>query len=220
MLITIFPAPGGSVLVPDPSSPPAPGPQDLGLLSLSSHVWSCPCPASFLCPDPSKMLVGHCSSLVNFSCKTFPAPSSALPQRGVTSRLLESGPGWARGRAGAEKGLWPRPPTGAWLLAASGIVSFEQPEYLVSRGEHVARIPVIRRILDNGKSQVSYCTQDNTAQGNRVSLHHGVRGASRGPGASRTWRLPESLDAGGAAGWPPKDMSTCPATLHWHQKCQ
>ncbi|XP_065753516.1 integrin beta-4 isoform X3 [Phocoena phocoena] len=48
-----------------------------------------------------------------------------------------------------------------------GIVSFEQPEYLVSRGEHVARIPVIRRILDNGKSQVSYCTQDNTAQGNR-----------------------------------------------------
>ncbi|XP_030617990.1 integrin beta-4 isoform X3 [Delphinapterus leucas] len=50
---------------------------------------------------------------------------------------------------------------------ASGIVSFEQPEYLVSRGEHVARIPVIQRILDNGKSQVSYCTQDNTAQGNR-----------------------------------------------------
>ncbi|XP_007099813.2 integrin beta-4 isoform X3 [Physeter macrocephalus] len=50
---------------------------------------------------------------------------------------------------------------------ASGIVSFEQPEYLVSRGEHVARIPIIRRILDNGKSQVSYCTQDNTAQGNR-----------------------------------------------------
>ncbi|XP_061032497.1 integrin beta-4 isoform X2 [Eubalaena glacialis] len=50
---------------------------------------------------------------------------------------------------------------------ASGIVSFEQPEYLVSRGEHVARIPIIRRILDNGKSQVSYCTQDNTAQGNQ-----------------------------------------------------
>ena len=87
----------------------------------------------------------------------------------MTSRLLECGPGWARGRAGAEKGLWPRPLTGAWLLAASGIVSFEQPEYLVSRGEHVARIPIIRRILDNGKSQVSYCTQDDTAQGNQVS---------------------------------------------------
>ncbi|KAM6175800.1 integrin beta-4 isoform 4-T4 [Erethizon dorsatum] len=50
---------------------------------------------------------------------------------------------------------------------ASGVVSFEQPEYLVSRSEQVARIPVIRRILDNGKSQVSFRTQDNTAQANR-----------------------------------------------------
>ncbi|XP_070245186.1 integrin beta-4 isoform X3 [Bos mutus] len=50
---------------------------------------------------------------------------------------------------------------------ASGIVSFEQPEYLVSSGEHVARIPVVRRILDSGKSQVSYRTQDNTAKANR-----------------------------------------------------
>ncbi|KAM8787293.1 integrin beta-4 isoform 2-T2 [Rhynchonycteris naso] len=50
---------------------------------------------------------------------------------------------------------------------ASGIVSFEQPEYLISGGEQVARIPVIRRILENGKSQVSYRTQDNTARGNR-----------------------------------------------------
>uniref|UniRef100_A0A8C2MDQ6 Integrin beta n=1 Tax=Cricetulus griseus TaxID=10029 RepID=A0A8C2MDQ6_CRIGR len=50
---------------------------------------------------------------------------------------------------------------------ASGVVSFEQPEYSVSRGEQVVRIPVIRHILDNGKSQVSYSTQDNTAQGHR-----------------------------------------------------
>ncbi|XP_045425893.1 integrin beta-4 isoform X2 [Lemur catta] len=50
---------------------------------------------------------------------------------------------------------------------ASGVVFFEQPEYSVSRGEQVARIPVVRRILDSGKSQVSYRTQDNTAQGNR-----------------------------------------------------
>ncbi|XP_012634286.2 integrin beta-4 isoform X1 [Microcebus murinus] len=50
---------------------------------------------------------------------------------------------------------------------ASGVVFFEQPEYTVSRAEQVARIPVVRRILDNGKSQVSYRTQDNTAQGNR-----------------------------------------------------
>ncbi|XP_005407543.1 PREDICTED: integrin beta-4 isoform X4 [Chinchilla lanigera] len=50
---------------------------------------------------------------------------------------------------------------------ASGVVSFEQAEYSVSRSERVARIPVIRRILDNGKSQVSYRTQDGTAQANR-----------------------------------------------------
>ncbi|XP_048221865.1 integrin beta-4 isoform X3 [Perognathus longimembris pacificus] len=50
---------------------------------------------------------------------------------------------------------------------ASGVVSFERPEYSVSRGEQVARIPVTRRILDNGKSQVSYRTQDSTAHGNR-----------------------------------------------------
>ncbi|XP_012588449.1 PREDICTED: integrin beta-4 [Condylura cristata] len=50
---------------------------------------------------------------------------------------------------------------------ASGVVSFEQPEFLVSRGEQVARIPVTRRILDSGKSQVSYRTQDNTAQARR-----------------------------------------------------
>ncbi|XP_019601156.2 integrin beta-4 isoform X4 [Rhinolophus sinicus] len=50
---------------------------------------------------------------------------------------------------------------------ASGIVSFEQSEYLVSGEEQVARIPVVRRILDSGKSQVSYRTQDNTAKGSR-----------------------------------------------------
>lgn len=48
------------------------------------------------------------------------------------------------------------------------MVSFEQPEYSVGRGEQVVRIPVTRRIVDNGKSQVSYRTQDNTAKGNRV----------------------------------------------------
>ncbi|KAL6046932.1 hypothetical protein STEG23_019972 [Scotinomys teguina] len=50
---------------------------------------------------------------------------------------------------------------------ASGVVSFEQPMYSVSHGEQVVRIPVIRHILDNGKSQVSYSTQDNTAHGHR-----------------------------------------------------
>uniref|UniRef100_A0A2K5JL46 Integrin beta n=1 Tax=Colobus angolensis palliatus TaxID=336983 RepID=A0A2K5JL46_COLAP len=50
---------------------------------------------------------------------------------------------------------------------ARDVVSFEQPEYSVSRGDQVARIPVIRRVLDGGKSQVSYRTLDGTAQGNR-----------------------------------------------------
>lgn len=63
--------------------------------------------------------------------------------------------------------------------AASGIVSFEQPEYLVSGGEQMARVPVIRRILDSGKSQVSYRTQDVTAKAHRVRLHPGVTGDPR-----------------------------------------
>ncbi|XP_013007379.1 integrin beta-4 isoform X5 [Cavia porcellus] len=50
---------------------------------------------------------------------------------------------------------------------ASGVVSFEQPKFSVSHSHQVAHIPVIRRILDNGKSQVSYRTQDSTAQANR-----------------------------------------------------
>lgn len=75
---------------------------------------------------------------------------------------------------GVERGLRFGPSNSARPLAANGIVSFEQPEYLVSAGEQVARIPVIRRILDNGKSQVSYRTQDNTAQGNRVSSALGL----------------------------------------------
>ncbi|XP_027728588.1 integrin beta-4 isoform X3 [Vombatus ursinus] len=50
---------------------------------------------------------------------------------------------------------------------ASGIVSFDQPEYSFSHLDQVARIPVTRRIMDSGKSQVSYRTQDNTARANR-----------------------------------------------------
>lgn len=114
--------------------------------------------------------------------------------------------------------------TGPWVLAASGIVSFEKPEYMVSGGEQVARIPVVRRILDNGKSQVSYRTQDNTAQGNRVRLRHGVKGISQGPSESRTWQLPESLAAGCAPANLPRTRLSAPATRQQgclaHQKCQ
>lgn len=103
-------------------------------------------------------------------------------------------------------------------------MSFEQSEYLVSGGEPVARIPIVRRILDNGKSQVTYRTQDNTAQGKRVRLRCGVVVTSQGPGGSRARQLPRSLGAGGGPGW---DMPwTCPpapaTSQQWcltHQKC-
>lgn len=111
--------------------------------------------------------------------------------------------------------------TVAWVLAASGIVSFEKPEYSVSGGEQVACIPVVRRILDNGKSQVSYRTQDNTAQGNRVRLRHGVNGVSQGPSESQSPRLLE----GPLAGLPRTHLPLpAPATRQQgclaHQKCQ
>lgn len=50
---------------------------------------------------------------------------------------------------------------------ANGTVSFKQPEYMVNRGDLVAHIPVVRTAVDNGKCQVSYRTQDGSAQGNR-----------------------------------------------------
>ncbi|XP_074080660.1 integrin beta-4 isoform X3 [Macrotis lagotis] len=50
---------------------------------------------------------------------------------------------------------------------ASGIVSFDQSKYSFNQMDQVAQISVIRRIMDNGKSQVSYRTQDNTARANR-----------------------------------------------------
>ncbi|XP_038597912.1 integrin beta-4 isoform X5 [Tachyglossus aculeatus] len=50
---------------------------------------------------------------------------------------------------------------------ATGVVSFERPEYTFSRTDQTVRIPVVRRVLDNGKSQVAYRTQDDTAQAQR-----------------------------------------------------
>ncbi|XP_067403678.1 integrin beta-4 [Emydura macquarii macquarii] len=47
---------------------------------------------------------------------------------------------------------------------ASSIVTFLQPAYSYSRFDQVARIPVLREILDNGKSQVTYRTRDLTAK--------------------------------------------------------
>lgn len=101
----------------------------------------------------------------------------------MTGSLLESGLGGGRA-GGVERGLRLGPSDCARPLAANGIVSFEHPEYLISVGEQVARIPVVRRILDNGKSQVSYRTQDNTAQGNRVSSALGLRAHPGGRGGA------------------------------------
>nr|XP_008102630.1 PREDICTED: integrin beta-4 isoform X5 [Anolis carolinensis] len=47
---------------------------------------------------------------------------------------------------------------------ANSIISFLQPEYTYSRFDKVAKIPVVREILDNGKSQITYRTRDLTAQ--------------------------------------------------------
>ncbi|XP_074870255.1 integrin beta-4 isoform X1 [Carettochelys insculpta] len=47
---------------------------------------------------------------------------------------------------------------------ARSIVTFLQPAYSYSRFDQVARIPVVREILDNGKSQITYRTRDLTAK--------------------------------------------------------
>uniref|UniRef100_A0A8C0H2X8 Integrin beta n=1 Tax=Chelonoidis abingdonii TaxID=106734 RepID=A0A8C0H2X8_CHEAB len=47
---------------------------------------------------------------------------------------------------------------------ASSIITFLQPAYSHSRFDQVARIPVHREILENGKSQITYRTRDLTAK--------------------------------------------------------
>uniref|UniRef100_A0A452H4B7 Integrin beta n=1 Tax=Gopherus agassizii TaxID=38772 RepID=A0A452H4B7_9SAUR len=47
---------------------------------------------------------------------------------------------------------------------ASSIITFLQPAYSHSRFDQVARIPVHREILENGKSQITYRTRDLTAR--------------------------------------------------------
>ncbi|XP_044838303.1 integrin beta-4 isoform X3 [Mauremys mutica] len=47
---------------------------------------------------------------------------------------------------------------------ASSIITFLQPAYSHSRFDQVARIPVRREILENGKSQITYRTRDLTAE--------------------------------------------------------
>ncbi|XP_053565049.1 LOW QUALITY PROTEIN: integrin beta-4 [Bombina bombina] len=47
---------------------------------------------------------------------------------------------------------------------AKSIVTFEKPAYTYSRQDQLARVPVTREILQSGKTQVSYRTQDLTAR--------------------------------------------------------
>uniref|UniRef100_A0A8C5NNW6 Integrin beta n=1 Tax=Junco hyemalis TaxID=40217 RepID=A0A8C5NNW6_JUNHY len=53
---------------------------------------------------------------------------------------------------------------------ASSLITFLQPAYSHSRFDKLAKIPVLREIIDNGKSQVTYRTRDLTAKNGRDYL--------------------------------------------------
>ncbi|KFV44075.1 Integrin beta-4 [Tyto alba] len=50
---------------------------------------------------------------------------------------------------------------------ASSLITFLQPAYSHSRFDKLAKIPVLREIIDNGKSQITYRTRDLTAKNGR-----------------------------------------------------
>ncbi|XP_054702792.1 integrin beta-4 isoform X3 [Grus americana] len=50
---------------------------------------------------------------------------------------------------------------------ASSLITFLQPAYSHSRFDKMAKIPVVRDIIENGKSQVTYRTRDLTAKNGR-----------------------------------------------------
>lgn len=55
-------------------------------------------------------------------------------------------------------------------LPASSLITFLQPAYSHSRFDKLAKIPVFREIIDDGKSQVTYRTRDLTAKNGRVRV--------------------------------------------------
>lgn len=55
-------------------------------------------------------------------------------------------------------------------LPASSLITFLQPAYSHSRFDKLAKIPVLREIIENGKSQVTYRTRDLTAKNGRVRV--------------------------------------------------
>ncbi|KAK5880756.1 hypothetical protein CesoFtcFv8_021634 [Champsocephalus esox] len=54
---------------------------------------------------------------------------------------------------------------------ASSIFSFLQPAYTYSRSDGVANIPISREIIENGRTQVTYRTRDQTAKDKKDYIH-------------------------------------------------
>lgn len=117
LLIMVLPASRGPVLAPDPSlagfsspglSPACPSPQPQGLISGSAPAW--PPFSALTLPRCQLDTVPAASTFSGRIFHPFPLPSQGAVRGGVTSRLLESGLGWAGGRVGLGKGLRPGPP--------------------------------------------------------------------------------------------------------------
>ncbi len=51
---------------------------------------------------------------------------------------------------------------------ARSIFTFLQPSYTYSRQDGVANIPISREIIEDGRTQVTYCTRDLTAKDKKV----------------------------------------------------
>lgn len=55
------------------------------------------------------------------------------------------------------------------VSVATTIFSFLQPKYTYSRKDGQAKIPISREIIEDGRSQITYNTQDLTAKNKKVS---------------------------------------------------
>lgn len=57
---------------------------------------------------------------------------------------------------------------GIYSHIARSIFTFLQPSYTYSRQDGVANIPISREIIEDGRTQVTYCTRDLTAKDKKV----------------------------------------------------
>ncbi|MEQ2188852.1 hypothetical protein GOODEAATRI_019209, partial [Goodea atripinnis] len=70
------------------------------------------------------------------------------------------------------------------VSVATSVFSFLQPKYTYSRQDGVANIPINREIIEDGRTQVTYCTQDLTAKNKKD--YKSVQGdLSYGPGETQ-----------------------------------